>query len=161
MSARSVARGAAASGVAFLVSLGAMADQAVTHVAPPQAAAPEAKLVPLASDDPQMRIGAAIYTDTCMACHRSSGTGVDLLFPKLAGSETVQQDDASYLIVTVLQGGRAEATREAPTGPAMPSLGWRLSDEQVADVLTYVRNTWGNAAPKVTAAQVGDLRGKL
>ena len=154
-------RTTAASGLAVLISFGAGADQTVTHVAPPPSPAPEAKIVPLASDDPQMRIGAAIYTDTCMACHRGSGAGVDMLFPKLARSETVQQDDPSYLIVTVLQGGRAEATREAPTGPAMPSLGWRLSDEQVADVLTYVRNSWGNAAPKVTPAAVGDLRAKL
>ncbi len=116
---------------------------------------------PLAADDPQIRIGAAIYTDTCMACHTGSGKGVPGLFPKLAGSETVQQDDPSYLVITVLQGAAAGSSAATPNGPAMPSLGWRLSNDQVAAVLTYVRNSWGNAAPKVTAAVVGDLRSKL
>jgi mono/diheme cytochrome c family protein len=40
----------------------------------------------------------------------------------------------------------------------MPAFGWNLSDENVADVLTYVRNTWGNAAPAVSASDVKDVR---
>ena len=40
----------------------------------------------------------------------------------------------------------------------MPSFGWHLSDTQIADVVTYLRNTWGNAAPAVSASQVADVR---
>jgi mono/diheme cytochrome c family protein len=58
----------------------------------------------------------------------------------------------------VLRGGKAEGSDAAPTGAAMPSLGWRLSDEQIARVLTYIRNSWGNAAPAVAAADVKKLR---
>jgi mono/diheme cytochrome c family protein len=43
----------------------------------------------------------------------------------------------------------------------MPAFGWNLSDENVADVLTYVRNTWGNAAPAVSGANVKDVREAL
>jgi mono/diheme cytochrome c family protein len=43
----------------------------------------------------------------------------------------------------------------------MPSLGWKLSDSQVADILTYVRNNWGNRAPAVSTETVGRIRGEL
>lgn len=43
----------------------------------------------------------------------------------------------------------------------MPALGWRLSEEQVASVLIYIRNAWGNAAPPVGAADVHTMRGKM
>jgi mono/diheme cytochrome c family protein len=117
-----------------------------------------AKAPPVPADDPRMIAGLAIYTDTCMACHRATGAGVENLFPKLAKSDAVQQTNAAYPILMVLQGGRAGATDTAPTGAAMPALGWRLSNEQVADVLTYVRNSWGNAAPAVTSKAVSVLR---
>jgi mono/diheme cytochrome c family protein len=113
------------------------------------------------AQDPQMVAGAAIYTDTCMACHARGGAGVDLLFPRLADSAVVQQKDPTTLIRIVLQGSRSAATAAAPTGPAMPSLGWRLSNEQVANVLTYIRNSWGNAAPALSAGDVEAVRRKL
>ncbi len=61
----------------------------------------------------------------------------------------------------VLAGSRAGSTDAAPTAPAMPSFAWNLDDDKVAKVLTYVRNTWGNAATPVTASQVADLRKEL
>jgi mono/diheme cytochrome c family protein len=61
----------------------------------------------------------------------------------------------------VLAGSQAAGTARAPTTPAMPSLAWRLTDAQIADVLTYVRNSWGNAAPPVTADAVARLRKQL
>jgi mono/diheme cytochrome c family protein len=61
----------------------------------------------------------------------------------------------------VLAGGKAAATPKAPTGPAMPSLAWRLNDEQVANILTYVRNNWGNQTPAVSAETVGRIRSSL
>ena len=58
-------------------------------------------------------------------------------------------------------GGKAVATSKAPTGPGMPSLGWRLNNEQVANILTYVRNNWGNKAPAVSPETVGRIRSAL
>ena len=114
-----------------------------------------------AASDKTMRTGQAIYLDNCAACHTQSGEGIARLFPALKGMPAVQQSDASSLIRVVLQGTRAAATDMAPTGPAMPSFGWRLSDDQVAAVLTYIRNDWGNAAPAVGGSDVGSQRRTL
>jgi mono/diheme cytochrome c family protein len=116
---------------------------------------------PLASSDPRMQAGEAIFTDTCSACHTRSGAGVEHLFPKLAGNVVATQDDPASLIRIVIAGGRAAATEERPTSPAMPSLGYRLDDDEVAAVVTYVRNSWGNAASPVSAETVRALRGKV
>ncbi|MDB5413867.1 MAG: alcohol dehydrogenase [Rubritepida sp.] len=126
--------------------------------APNGTAAPAPAPAPLAASDASMRAGMAIYTDTCMACHTGGGGGIDLIFPRLAGSALVQQDDPTTLLRIVISGAQSAATDLAPTGPAMPALGWRLSDRQVADVLTFIRNSWGNAAPAVTEDQSRRMR---
>jgi mono/diheme cytochrome c family protein len=61
----------------------------------------------------------------------------------------------------VLAGTQAAQTARAPTAPAMPSFAWRLDDAQVADLLTYVRNSWGNAAGAVPRAAVTRSRAAL
>jgi mono/diheme cytochrome c family protein len=115
----------------------------------------------LAAEDRRMVAGRAIYEDRCAACHSSSGAGIPTLFPHLAQAPLVQSTDPTSLIRVVLIGSRAGSTAAAPTAPAMPSFGWNLSDEQVADVLTYVRNAWGNAAQPVQGADVTKLRDQL
>lgn len=116
---------------------------------------------PLAAADPRMQAGEAVFVDTCAACHMRSGAGVAHLFPKLAGSAVVTQQDPATLIRIIIAGGRAAATDSAPSSPAMPSLGYRLSDSQVAAVVTYVRNAWGNAAAPVTEETVKALRARV
>jgi mono/diheme cytochrome c family protein len=109
-------------------------------------------------DQAMMKIGAAIYADECSGCHTANGKGASGLFPSLNGSPVVQQSDPTTLLHLVLRGGRSAATDGAPTGPAMPQFDWILSDSDVAAVLTYIRNAWGNAAPAVSAGQVGKAR---
>jgi mono/diheme cytochrome c family protein len=116
---------------------------------------------PVAASDPAMHTGAAIYADNCSACHGLDGRGQPRLFPALAKNPLIQQSDPTSLIRVVLAGSQGAATTSAPTTPAMPSLAWRLTDAQIADVLTFVRNTWGNAAPPVTADAVARLRKQL
>jgi mono/diheme cytochrome c family protein len=116
---------------------------------------------PVAATDAAMVAGKAIYADRCSACHTPKGEGAPNLFPKLAMSPLINSNDPSSLIRVVLAGSRAGATDAAPTAPAMPAFGWNLSDENVADVLTYVRNTWGNAAPAVSGGAVKDVREAL
>ena len=116
---------------------------------------------PIAANTPAMQAGQSIYLDTCAACHTMAGEGVPQLFPRLAGSAIVQQPDPTTLARVVIAGTKAAATSAAPTAPAMPSLGWRLTDDQVADVLTYIRNTWGNAAPAVTPGDVATIRTRV
>jgi len=121
------------------------------------AAAPPAP-PPVPAEDPRMRAGEAVYADTCAACHVGNGSGVAGMFPRLANNQLVRQDDPTGILRVVLQGSRSVATPQAPTAPAMPSLGWRLNDQQAADVATYIRNAWGNAAPPVTPDQVRKMR---
>jgi mono/diheme cytochrome c family protein len=115
----------------------------------------------VASDDKVMRAGAAIYKDSCAACHKDSGAGESRLFPRLSGSALVQSDDSTTLVRVVLQGSRAVGTSSAPTAPAMPAFDWRLDDAQVAAVLTYVRNSWGNAAAPVPVSSIASQRATL
>jgi mono/diheme cytochrome c family protein len=110
--------------------------------------------------DSQIKAGAAAYDISCAACHGRDGKG-STLFPPLAGNPAVRQIRADTVVRMVLAGGKAVATSKAPTGPAMPSFGWRLSDEQVANILTYVRNNWGNQAPAVSGETVGRIRSSL
>jgi len=114
---------------------------------------------PLAASDARMVTGQAIYKDNCAGCHTDAGTGIPHLFPRLAGSHSVQSDDPTTLIRTVLLGSQGAATAAAPTGPTMPSFAWRLNDAEVASVLTYIRNTWGNAASAVSSNQVVGVKG--
>lgn len=160
--ARSAASGPMAEVVEYSTSKMPVADLvAIATYLKERGAAGPAPRAPVAASEPAMAAGQAIYVDTCQACHAASGTGVPLLFPALAGSAVVQQTDPTTLARVVITGTRAAATAEAPTGPAMPSLGWRLGDAQIAAVLTYVRNSWGNAAPPVSAGQVQALREKV
>jgi mono/diheme cytochrome c family protein len=73
----------------------------------------------------------------------------------------VQQIDPTSLLRVVLRGARSVGTASAPTAPAMPAFSWVLNDDQVAAVLTYIRNTWGNVAPAVSAREVGKARQAL
>ena len=112
-------------------------------------------------DEKTMKTGAAIYADECAGCHASNGKGTAGLFPSLNGSPAVQQTDATSLLRVVLRGARSVATDGAPTGAAMPQFAWVLNDDEVAAVLTYIRNVWGNSAPPVSAAEVGRARQAL
>jgi len=116
---------------------------------------------PVSADDGRMRAGEAIFVDTCMACHTRKGEGIPHVFPTLAGATIATQDDPSSLIHVVISGAQAAATASHPTAPTMPSFGYRLSDDQIAAVVTYVRNSWGNAASPVTADAVKAVRGKV
>jgi mono/diheme cytochrome c family protein len=116
---------------------------------------------PLSATDPQMRIGEAIFVDTCSACHTRAGTGIEHVFPRLAGNVITEQDDPTTLVRIILTGARAASTNAFPTAPAMPSLGYRLTDSEVAAVVTYIRNSWGNAASAVTADTVKAVRDRV
>jgi mono/diheme cytochrome c family protein len=114
----------------------------------------------LAASDPHMQAGKAIYEDNCMGCHNADGKGQKDLFPPLNGNPIVRQASAETMARVVLAGTQAADVKTAPTQAAMPSFAWRLDDQEVADVLTYVRSNWGAAAP-VSAGTVTQIRGNL
>ncbi|MBM1191076.1 c-type cytochrome [Pseudomonas weihenstephanensis] len=102
--------------------------------------------------------GAAVYIDNCAACHRTDGNGYTRVFPALAGNPVLQSDDPTSLIHIVLKGGTLPATHTAPSTFTMPAFDWRLSDQEVADVVNFIRTSWGNQAGEVKATDVKGLR---
>ena len=102
--------------------------------------------------------GAAVYIDNCAACHRTDGNGYTRVFPALAGNPVLQSDDPTSLIHIVLKGATLPATHTAPSTFTMPAFDWRLSDQEVADVVNFIRTSWGNQAGEVKATDVKGLR---
>ncbi len=102
--------------------------------------------------------GAAVYIDNCAACHRTDGQGYTRVFPALAGNPVLQSADATSLIHIVLKGGTLPATHSAPSTFSMPPFAWRLSDQEVADVVNFIRSSWGNQASAVQPGDVAALR---
>ncbi|MEN4769991.1 c-type cytochrome [Duffyella gerundensis] len=103
--------------------------------------------------------GASVYIDNCNACHRSDGIGYKRVFPALQGNSVVLADDATSLIHIVLAGSTLPGLKGAPSDIVMPGFGWRLNDQQVADVVNFIRTSWGNTAKtSVTAKDVAEVR---
>jgi len=128
---------------------------------PANAAQNQQPAPPPAPDQTAMKAGQQVYADECAGCHKADGKGIAGLFPTLAGSPTVQQNDPTSLLHVVLRGALSVATPTAPTGAGMPAFSWLLTDDQTAAVVTYIRNSWGNNAPAVGADDVGRTRGAL
>ncbi len=110
------------------------------------------------ADPAAMRRGAAVFTDSCTGCHLSGGRGQPGYFPPLPGSAVAQQHDPAGLLQIILGGARTSPTPTRSSPLAMPSFAWKLSDAEAADVATYVRNSWGNAAPPVSADEARKVR---
>lgn len=122
-------------------------------------ASPETRVA--APDAAVMRQGEAIWKDSCSACHRMDGSGVPRFFPPLARNANLQQRDATTVLHYILAGTRRVPNDRAPTPLSMPAYDWKLDDQQVAAVATFVRNSWGNSAPAVPPDAVHKLRAQL
>jgi mono/diheme cytochrome c family protein len=105
--------------------------------------------------------GARIYLDNCAACHRPDGVGYERVFPRLAGNPVVQAGNARSLISIVLDGSQTPRTASTPARFTMPRFAWRLSDKDVADVVTFIRKSWGNSASPVSPDDVTKTRESL
>lgn len=95
--------------------------------------------------------GARIYDQRCAYCHGDAGQGAAGTYPPLAGNRAVNMETPVNLIQMVRQGGFLPSTAGNPRPFGMPPFGHVLDDNEIADVLTYVRSAWGNDAPAVTA----------
>jgi len=102
--------------------------------------------------------GAQLYLDNCNACHRSDATSNAKVFPALAGNPSVLSDDPTSLIRLILAGSKLPSTKGAPSDLGMPGFAWRLSDEETAQLATFVRQSWGNQASAAEAGQVAKVR---
>ena len=105
----------------------------------------------------QMANGEKLFRGSCVACHELDGSGAPRIYPPLPGNANLQSANPASAIQIVLVGAETITTPRAPNTGSMPAYP-KWSDQDVADVVTYVRNAWGNAAPAVTADEVAKLR---
>jgi cytochrome c6 len=97
----------------------------------------------------QAQDGKALFAKNCAACHQASGKGIPGAFPALAGNGFVQ--GAPNEVATVLLKGRG----------GMPDFSGSLDDGEIAQVLSYVRSSWGNSAAPLSADEVAAQRSAL
>jgi mono/diheme cytochrome c family protein len=102
--------------------------------------------------------GAAIYLGMCAACHGMDGRGQAPFMPPLAGNPAVLDANPSSLINLVLNGADPLVVKGVPDAYRMPQFRIQLNDEAIGEVLSFVRDAWGNGAMRVTAEQVKKLR---
>jgi mono/diheme cytochrome c family protein len=102
--------------------------------------------------------GRAVYRDQCEGCHGPQGEGARGAYPALAGNRSVVMDPPVNVIRAVLSGGFQPATAGNPRPWGMPPFGHVLDDADVAAVVTFIRNQWGNSAAAVSGNEVQRLR---
>jgi len=118
-------------------------------------------LQPKGEEQVMMAKGLAVYNRVCASCHQNDGNGsASQNAPPLAGSEWVLEKDPSRIIRIVLHGLSGPIIVKSKEWGAGQMLAWKdvLTDEDIAMVLTYVRNSWGNKAPIVKADLVKKVR---
>lgn len=124
--------------------------------AAPVAAAPSAAAF-VKADDETMKRGQAVYSRTCIACHQPTGKGLAPVFPSIAATPIVN-GDATLPIKFILNGLMGPITVDGVTFNSMMPPVAGVSDQDIADVLTYVRQSFGNQSNPVTVDQVKAVR---
>jgi len=123
----------------------------------PVAANPALSTAFVAADEATLKRGAAVYARTCIACHQPTGKGLPPVFPSIAGTPIVV-GNPELPIKFILQGLMGPITVDGVTFNSMMPPVAGVSDQDIADVLTYVRQSFGNKGTLVTPAQVKAVR---
>ena len=125
-----------------------------------QGTSPErpAPSLPSAESSLLLSLGKTIYDRECASCHGAVGLGMPPHYPPLAGNQSIQMVSAVNAIRMVLNGGYPPGTAGNPMPYGMPPFAHRLSDDEVAAVVTYIRTSWGNRGEPVSARQANELR---
>lgn len=142
--------------LAVLLGCGGEKGPATDTSAPAPAAAPEGAPAGAATASG----GEALY-QRCVTCHQANGAGIPGSFPPLAGSEYATAANVVVPIRVVLHGMQGAVTvKGTQYNGVMPAYGTgiEMSDDEVAAVLTYVRQSWGNSASAITAQDVARER---
>lgn len=123
----------------------------------PVAAAVAASATGNLTKEQQIEAGATLFKGTCSTCHQESGQGLPSVFPPLAKSDFLMADTRRPIEI-VLNGLSGKVTVNGVTyNSTMPPMS-QLNDDEIANILTYVYHSWGNAGPVITAKQVADAR---
>lgn len=136
--------------------LGAMA--VFLKALPPTAEAPSPPAA--TGDTAAARAGAKLYEQHCAQCHGEQGRGVPGAYPPLAGNRAVTMASTANLVQVVLNGGYAPATAGNPRPFGMPPFVLVLNDNELAELLTYLRSAWGHQASAVTPTEIHRMRGE-
>jgi mono/diheme cytochrome c family protein len=122
-------------------------------------------LTPFEKDHSQHGCGrhtsSQVYMDNCNYCHASDGTGANNTIPNLVRNEAVNAENPASLIRIVLEGSRLPPRQSDTATLLMPALGEMLTDEKVANALTFVRSSWGNCAQPMSRWRVHRMRRTL
>jgi|SRR3954470_22283753 mono/diheme cytochrome c family protein len=89
------------------------------------------------------QLGMQVYAEQCAACHQIDGSGYDDVYPNLRGNPIVSLHDP-VPVIQIVDAGRG----------SMPSFSQRLTARERADVITYIRQAWGNDASDVSPGEV-------
>jgi mono/diheme cytochrome c family protein len=125
-----------------------------------QGTSPDRPAAPLPSAESSLLVsfGKPIYDRECATCHGATGLGAPPHYPPLAGNQSIQMSSAVNAIRMVLNGGYPPGTAGNPKPYGMPPFAQRLSDDEVAAVVTFIRTSWGNRGEPVSARQANELR---
>ncbi|MET0507254.1 MAG: cytochrome c, partial [Burkholderiaceae bacterium] len=102
--------------------------------------------------------GARLYEEHCNGCHGADGRGAPGIYPPLAGNRAVTLQRPSNLVRIVADGGFPPATAGNPRPFGMPPFSQVLDDRAIADVLTFIRQSWGNQASSLVAKDIDRAR---
>ncbi|MEM7656191.1 MAG: c-type cytochrome [Bacteroidota bacterium] len=142
----------------FLMACGDQANSQTTTQANSEAeAAPPAPVVSI--DEATMTAGKQVYDTYCIACHMASGNGVPDMNPPLTDPEWIE-GDPERLITLTLNGLSGPIEVNGDTYDNIMTPHNFLTDEQIAQVLTYIRNSFGHSASEVLPEQVATIRAK-
>lgn len=134
--------------------------------AEPQVYLPYHSLVEVAKYQPRVEdaneLGRQFYDNVCALCHNADGTGKPGQAPPFVGSEWVM-GSPNRMIRIPLAGftGPVQVKGQEYNLPSMPAMGATMTDEQLAAVLSYIRQSWGNKGSTITAEQVKAVRGEV
>jgi mono/diheme cytochrome c family protein len=104
--------------------------------------------------------GKKVYDTACLVCHMANGTGVPGMFPPLAKTDWVTGDKDRLIRITI-QGLSGKIEVNGVTYNSIMPPNSHLSDREIADVLTYIRQSFGNNANEVTLEEVQRVRADL
>lgn len=102
--------------------------------------------------------GGKLYDQNCASCHGDNGQGVPSIYPALAGNRAVTLDSPNNVVQFIRKGGFSPSTSGNPRPFGMPPFGQDFSNEDVAAVATYIRQSWGNNAAPVSPREVLRIR---
>jgi mono/diheme cytochrome c family protein len=120
---------------------------------------PQSMKVSAQESDAVLKLGAKLYEKYCVECHKGNGEGMPPGYPPLSGNRSLAGHSAINSIRIVLNGGYPPSTDGNPRPFGMPPFGPELNDNEVAAVVSYVRNAWGNRADLVSPSEVSRYRG--